>query len=271
MRIGLLSDLHCELAPSRERRWINRYEPLELERRLRGAVELFTGERPDVVLLLGDSAELGDREAFDFVFSRLRQLTEPVVAVAGNHDGGADISALAASASAHGVRLLDGDSLRVEGVTILGARIAPAEPGSPDFRGTLAAPPHDDALILVASHFPLLSHESEIAEAGLPYSGDLVNRAEIQSLLEESRVPTVVFSGHVHSRCSATAGHVLQLTVGAMIESPFDCTIVDIDFGDDGTIAIRRRAYTLGAAAAINPVFTPEDEWWEWRGERWTM
>lgn len=269
MRIGLLSDLHCELAPSHQRSWINRYEPRELERRIREAIEIFAAERPDIALLLGDTAELGDREAFDAVFSLLRSFAGPVAAVAGNHDGGADLSALATSAMAHGVRLLSGDSLRTEGATILGAGIAPAAPASPDFRGVLEAPPRDGPLTIVASHFPLLSHESEITAAGLPYSGDLVNRAEMETLLQRSRIPTVAFSGHVHSRCSATAGRLLQLTVGAMIEPPFDCTVVDIDIHDDYTIAVRRRAFTLGDAPAINPVFAPEDERWEWRGDSW--
>ena len=270
MRIGLLSDLHCELAPSRQRSWINRYEPLELERRLRDAIDIFTAEQPDIVMLLGDTAELGDREALDFVFSRMRSATASIVtAVAGNHDGGADITALIASARAQGVRLLSGDSLNVGGVTILGAGIAPAAPGSPDFRGALPTSRSDGWLTIVASHFPILSHESEITAAGLPYSGDLVDRGEIESLLQEASVPTLVLSGHVHSRCSATAGRVLQLTVGALIEPPFDCTVVDVDIGSDDTIAVRRRAFTLGAAPAINPIFAPEDERWQWRGGRW--
>lgn len=267
MRIGLLSDLHCELAPSRQRSWINHYEPHQLERRLGAAMEIFSAEQPDLVLLLGDTAELGDREAFDFAFSRLQSFAGPVVAVAGNHDVGADATALATSAHAHDVRLLDGDSLRVPDVTILGASVAPAAAGSPDFRGTLPAPPRDSALTIVSSHFPLLTHAPVITTAGLPYSGDLVNRGEIELLLQQSRVPTVVFSGHVHSRCSATAAHVLQLTVAALIEPPFDCTVVDID--NDNDITVRRRAFTLGDAPAVNPVFAPVDERWEWRGDGW--
>jgi predicted phosphodiesterase len=288
MRIGLLSDLHCDLAPSRERSWINRYEPLELPRRLGEALGILSGERPDLILLLGDTTELADREAFDFVLNRVRQSSGSLIAaVAGNHDcdstmaviaesvagkldGGADNGALATSARAHDIRFLNADSARAAGVALLGAGIgrvtAGSSAGSGDFRGALDVPPRDGQFNVVASHFPLISHESEITAAGLPYSGDLVNRAELESLLQRSRVPTVVFSGHVHSRCSAASGNVLQVTIASMIESPFECTVVDIDSADDGLISVRRRAFTLGDPAAVNPVFAPADERWEWRG-----
>lgn len=288
MRIGLLSDLHCDLAPSRERRWINRYEPLELGQRLDTAARIFARERPDLVLLLGDTTELGDRKAFDSVFRRMQELNSPalapipgnhygpitVAAVAGNHDGGSDTrdgaeGALAATARMHDIHFLDADSTHTSGVAILGAGIEPTAPGSSEFRGALSVPPRDGPLTIVASHFPLISPESQITAAGLPYSGDLVNRAELEAQLQLARVPTVVFSGHVHARCSATSGYVLQLTVGAMIEPPFDCTMIDIDFPGGDAIKLWRSVYRLGNRAAVDPVFTPEDEHWEWRG-RWT-
>ena len=287
MRIGLLSDLHYDLAPSRERSWINRYEPLELSRRLDGAIEILAVERPDLILLLGDTTELSDRQAFDFVFSRMRQLGgSPIAAVAGNHDCapavtvaagnvdcGGDDGALATSARVHDIRFLNADSTRAAGVALLGVGIARVAAGSAagsgDFRGALDLPPRDGPFNIVASHFPLISHGSEITAAGLPYSGDLVNRAELEALLLQSRIPTVVFSGHVHARCSAASGNVVQITVASMIESPFECTVVDIDPADDGFISVRRRAFTLGDPAAVDPTFAPADDLWEWRG-RWT-
>ena len=87
-------------------------------------------------------------------------------------------------------------------------------------------------------------------------------------LLQQSRVPTIVFSGHVHSRCSAASGNVLQVTVASMIESPFECTVVEIDTADDESISMTRRAFPLGDPAPVNPVFAPADERWEWRGRQ---
>ena len=40
MRIGVLSDLHCELEPSGSR-WINVFEPEQLDRRMDAALEWF--------------------------------------------------------------------------------------------------------------------------------------------------------------------------------------------------------------------------------------
>jgi predicted phosphodiesterase len=290
MQIGLLSDLHYDLEPSLERGWINRYEPLGLEERLAAAERIFSSERPDVVLLLGDSAEHGDREAFDRVFARMREMglrakpsaasdrvvSTAIATVAGNHDVGSGsseggVSALGESARLSNIRFLVGDSMEVSAHTLLGVGVERSAAGSSQFRGTLCTPPREGALTIVASHFPLLSHRSEITAAGLPYSGDLVNRAELETALQDARVPALVLSGHVHARCSATSGCVLQITVGAMIESPFDCTMVDVELRDGGAIVVRRRVRTLGAAAAVNPVFAPEDERWAWQGHRWAL
>lgn len=282
MRIGLLSDLHCKLAPTRQRSWINRYDPLGLPERLDRALEIFSAERPDLLLLLGDSTELGEPEAFDFVFGRVRtSIGAPITAVAGNHDGaavavvagnvdgGVHQSALSTSARAHGIRFLDADATRTAGAELLGVGITRAADGTSGFSGALPTPSRDAPLCIVASHFPLVSHELEITAAGIPYSGDLVNRARLETLLHRSGVPTVVFSGHVHSRCSAISGNVLQVTVASMIESPFECTVVDVDVAGDDSIIVRRRAFTLGEPAVVNPVFAPADERWEWRGRGW--
>jgi hypothetical protein len=64
-------------------------------------------------------------------------------------------------------------------------------------------------------------------------------------------------------------GNVLQVTVASMIESPFECTVVDMDSAEDDFISVRRRAFALGDPAAVNPVFAPDDERWEWDGGRW--
>ncbi len=279
MRIGILSDLHCDLAPSHERRWINRYEPLELPRRLDDALEIFSRERPDLLILLGDTTELGEREAFDFVFGKVRAASgTPITAVAGNHDGGAAVavvagnvdggvhqSALATSARAHGVEFLDAGATRAATIPLLGVGIARSAAPQSDFAGSLPTLPDDAPLSIIASHFPLVSHEIEITAAGLPYSGDLANRARLEALLHRSGVPTVVLSGHVHSRCSAASGNVLQITVASMIESPFECTVLGIDFDGDDSLYVRRRAFTLGEPAEVDPVFAPADERWEWR------
>ena len=59
---------------------------------------------------------------------------------------------------------------------------------------------------------------------------------------------------------------MLQLTVGALIEPPFDATIVEIDATG---LSARRTARRLGEVAAADPVFAGDDERWKWNDDRW--
>jgi hypothetical protein len=121
-------------------------------------------------------------------------------------------------------------------------------------------------LVVVASHFPVLSEASRVAAAGLPYAGDLVNRADLEGRLGADPLPKVLLSGHIHSRCSAHIGPLLQCTVGAVIEPPFDATIVEID-AKAGSVS--RTARRFGEIAVTDPVFAPDDERWQWADGRW--
>ena len=122
------------------------------------------------------------------------------------------------------------------------------------------------ALVVIASHFPVLSEASRVAAAGLPYAGDLVNRAELERGLRSDPRPKVVLSGHIHARCSFHDGLLLQFTVGALIEPPFDATIVEVDAT---SLSVRRTARRLGEIAQTDPVFAGDDERWQRIDERW--
>ena len=138
-------------------------------------------------------------------------------------------------------------------------------PAPPQYVGQLAGLGEAD-LVVVASHFPLLSEASRVAAAGLPYAGDLVNRADLEAQLRSDPRPKLVLSGHIHARCSTHDGPLLQFTVGAVIEPPFDATLVEID----GT-SVRRTARRLGEIAVTDPVFAADDERWQWTGDRWEL
>ena len=105
-----------------------------------------------------------------------------------------------------------------------------------------------------------------MAAAGLPYAGDLVNRLELEGRLRSDSRPKLVLSGHIHARCSTHDGALLQFTVGALIEPPFDATVVEIE----GT-SVRRTARRLGEIAVTDPVFAADDERWQWTGDRWEL
>jgi hypothetical protein len=266
VRIGVLSDLHCELEPSGSR-WINPYEPEHLDRRIDAALEWFAEPQVNLILLLGDIVQFANTSDLAHAFAHLATAAKdiaPLATVGGNHDLRLG-EEFADSAHEHGILLLYEKPVELGGVAYAGVAIdrgaaPPQYVGRPCERGREAG------LVVVASHFPVLSEATRVAGAGLPYAGDLVNRADVESELRSDPRPTLVLSGHIHSRCSTHDGTLLQFTVGAMIEPPFDATIVELD-----GMSVRRTARRLGEIAVTDPVFAADDERWQWSGDRWTL
>jgi predicted phosphodiesterase len=252
VRIGVLSDLHCELEPTGSR-WINDFEPEQLDRRTDAALEWFAEARADLILLLGDAVQFANLSDLEHVFARLAAAdVAPLATVSGNHDIRLG-DEFAACAHEHGIRLLVGVGVD-------------RGPKPPQYVGRPASWTGDAGLVVVASHFPVLSEATRVAAAGLPYAGDLVNRRELESELRSDQRPKLVLSGHIHARSSTHEGQLLQFTVGAVIEPPFDATIVEID---PASLAVRRTARRLGEIALTDPVFAPDDERWVRSEERW--
>lgn len=262
MRLGVVGDIHWNVDPNAPPQfWHNSYEPEALERRLAEAVALFAREEVQLAVFLGDLSDLGDEASLDEVLARV---PGPLAVVAGNHDG--DRDALERTATRHTTTLLDRHAVTVDDVMILGIGAEAAETGRPRSRSVRPAIPDVGTLLVVASHFPLLSEAGRLAEAGLPYPGDLVDGEVVAKCVAKSQ-PALVLSGHVHARCTRTHGALLQLSVGALIEPPFDAAIVDVALGPPPTV--HRRSHRLGPVAAFEPVFAPEEEQWEWTGTEW--
>jgi hypothetical protein len=184
--------------------------------------------------------------------------------VNGNHDLRLG-EEFAACAREHGIRLLHEEPLELAGLAVTGVGIDRG-PAPPQYVGRAGDPGGGTGLVVVASHFPVLSEAFRVAGAGLPYAGDLVNRAEVEQRLRSDGRPTVVLSGHIHVRCSTHDGPLLQFAVGAIIEPPFDATIVELD---PTAVSARRTARRLGELAVTDPVFVGEDEHWRWSNRRW--
>jgi predicted phosphodiesterase len=266
MRIGVLTDLHCELSPTRARRWINQYEPNHLEARLREAGKRFAQEQVAAVLLLGDSTETADPAAFDHVLTWLKSAGHTVAAVGGNHDWEPS-GALEKVAARHSVLLAGHRPLIVDGLEIAGVEIEPQN-GDRSVFHTAGFEVASRSLIILASHFPVVALADRLAAARLPFPGDITDRHQVAANLARYGVPVVVLSGHIHTRLSEESGRILQLTFGAMIEPPFDMAIVEINSGQQ-TVGVARWCYRLGPKAAVDPVLAPEHEAWSWKSGRW--
>lgn len=264
MRIGVLSDLHCELEPAGSR-WINLFEPEQLDRRTDAALEWFSEAQVDLILLLGDIVQFANPSDLTHVFARLAAAeVAPLATVNGNHDLRLG-EEFAGCAHRHGIRRLDEEPLELAGVVVTGVAVDRG-PAPPQYVGRYVDPGGEADLVVVASHFPVLSEASRVAGAGLPYAGDLVNRADVERLLRSDPRPTVVLAGHIHVRCSTHDGPLLQFMIGALIEPPFDATIVQLDAAG---LSARRTARRLGETAAVDPVFAGDDERWRRTDDRW--
>jgi hypothetical protein len=262
LRLGLLSDLHCELDPQGSR-WINPFEPERLDDRLDDALDWFAASEIDALVLLGDFVQAADPRSLHHAVARVASFTAaPVAAVAGNHDLRVDLPGVARQ---HGLRLLAEEPLELGGVVVAGVGLSRRGAEGPFYLGELA-PVRGNELLVVASHFPLLSEAERLAGAGLPYPGDLVNREALLAEVTAASSPVVVLSGHIHARTAHIDGPVLQCTVGALIEPPFDCTLLELDPEGHGATRTARR---LGPAGAVDPVFAPEGESWHWSTNAW--
>jgi hypothetical protein len=262
VRIGVLSDLHCELEPAGSR-WINPFEPEHLDRRTDAALTWFAEAKVDLIVVLGDSVQFPNASDLAHVFARLAAANvAPLATVSGNHDLRLG-EEFAQCARANGIRLLHEEPLELASVSVVGVGVE-LGPVPPQYLGRCGVLGGRSGFVVVASHFPVLSEATRVAAAGLPYAGDLVNRADLERGLRSNARPAVVLSGHIHARCSTHDGTLLQFTAGALIEPPFDVSIVEIDAPN-----VRRTARRLGRIAVTDPVFADDDERWRWTDDRW--
>jgi hypothetical protein len=266
VRIGVLSDLHCELEPAGSR-WINVFEPEHLDRRTDTALDWFSEARVDLILLLGDVVQFPNPSDLAHVLARLAAAeVAPMATVNGNHDLRLG-EVFAESAREHGIRLLHEEPLELAGVAVTGVAVGRG-PAPPQYVGEIVGLGSAADFVVVASHFPILSEAFRVAGAGLPYAGDLVNRDDLERQLRSDPRPKVVLSGHIHARCSSHDVPLLQFMVGALIEPPFDATIVDID---TTMLRVRRTARRLGDVALADPVFAADEELWQKTGDGWEI
>ena len=258
LRLGVVADVHVAPLGEPPARWHNDYDFVGAPERLRRAVAFFAEEGVDGVVALGDLTHRDDEESRLQVQSLLAGWDGPLWVVPGNHDLAAGLASANESAD-----------LEAPGARLAGLDIQEADDG---FRATSVLPVDSwkDDLTILASHFPLISRADELASRGLPYAGDLVARDALLAALVSRAAPTVVLSGHLHVRDACSSGSLLQLSLAALVEHPFECAIVEVSSGGDLPL-VTRRAEPLAtvAHAERDPLLAPATESWGFTGEDW--
>jgi hypothetical protein len=195
----------------------------------------------------------------------------PVWAVPGNHDVAVDCDrVLAAADGTDGVTALDPRPRALApGVDVCGVRIASDDGGSTARAVRLPeALPDDDPLLVLATHYPVLSVKPRLHARGLRYPGDLVNRREVERLVSARTAPTVVLHGHVHAAVTVTSGALLQIGCAALVEWPHGWTLVEVDTGAAG-VAVRRRRLSRAAPPVTDTTLAPSEADWRYAAGAW--
>jgi predicted phosphodiesterase len=274
MRAGVLTDIHVSLDPERRASWHNEYDFAGTPARLARASELFAAERVELVLALGDLAHDGDAPSLRQAHAPLTG-GPPLHVVGGNHDGARPTAALAAL-GLEGMRLPGWRAHRLTSdARLAGVRVERRAEGRWAAARLPALATWGDEPVLLATHFPVASRVSPVHAHGLPYAGDLVNRAALAGPLLDRSGPTIVLCGHLHVRESAASGSLLQLCFAASIEPPFEATILELE-QDGDALEVTRSAHELGGATAMrrDPRLAPAEEGWSfspragWRRSR---
>lgn len=268
LRIGLLSDLHFDHEATEQRSWIGTYDPVGLPDRIREAFAWFRSEEVALAVVAGDIVETPDIGALEAIFDLLSSTELPVAMVCGNHDVQRE-AWTREHARSRGVRLLD-ESPIIDPVMISGLTAGASARGGGKFaaaEATSSLGPGDVGRIVV-SHFPLVSEAERLADAGLPYPGNLVNRRELLGELRAAAGPVIVLSGHIHARTATAVDNVLQLCCGALIEPPYDAAILTVS---ESLCDVRRVVRRLAPQVSCEPVFAADVERWTWNGEIWQL
>ena len=104
------------------------------------------------------------------------------------------------------------------------------------------------------THYPAISFSEEVSSAGLVYGDNLEDLEEVARLLLGREAPTVVVNGHVHLRATRIEGPVLQVSCAALVEPPFEVTLLDLVKLGGGRVKVRRESTSL---TVRSPAFSP--------------
>jgi len=243
LRIGVVSDIHFTTDLTRELRWHGPFDIAGVLPRLRAGLDWFADQEVDALALLGDLSNDGDDEALDAVLTCVAEHWSGIaLVVAGNHD-----TLERAGAVDEAIRRIGASGLAPAGAPEIefgGLRITGPEPDPTAL---------DGGPLVLLSHWPLFSRRRAFAAAGLAYSGVLPGAAAIDAALAAREAPTLILAGHVHARDSFCQGRALQMTVGALVEAPFELTVIDVLLRDRA-LSVERQTLQLPGPAPSGPM-----------------
>lgn len=256
--------------------------PYEYERsddivRYRRALGRCVEEGVEVVALLGDLSRIGDAESLETGLKLAARTGRAVWAVSGNHECYGRVDALARA-----VRWIGADNVRLAtplgevvegGIRIAGIGVTSENRGytacsdeRPDVSGW------KDELVVWLSHYPMVSFAEKASAAGLWYGdNDLEDLEETARPLLERRAPTVVISGHMHIRDDLVSEKVLQVACAALMEAPFEITLLDLQI-EDGRISVRKESVPIVPSPpdVELPVLSPPRQEWVFEAGEWS-
>ncbi len=273
MRLGILTDIHLSPPDSPPTAWHNPYQLDTVRERLAQSIRFLEAEGVDRIAVLGDLTHHGDEPSLQEAIAILATANVPVWVLPGNHDLSPERTTLDALIAAHGEGMVEAlgpealplnDAWRVAGLPIERAR---------DGRGFVASPVPEseswgDRPVLLLSHFPVVSLQSECAGAGLKYAGDLHNAGVVATSCIDRAVPTLVINGHLHVRHATARGPTLQAACGAQVDSLFEATVVDLNAWNEGRV--RWTATPIQPVwPGRSPALSDGRQAWAWDGGAW--
>ncbi len=277
MRFGIITDVHLASAGASSLSWHNAYAMADAATRFRDALARCVAAEVDAIAVLGDLSNDGDDASLDDGVRLAAASGRPVWLVPGNHDVIARPDALAtaiARVGADAVRLAPpggvplGDGVRLAGLAALTRDQLPKDTVV-RAAAPLPVPAWGDDFVLLLAHYPLLSLAERAADAGLKYAGDLANLDALATPLRRRAAPTVVAHGHLHLRDASSVGRVLQISCAALIEPPFEVTLLDIAL-HAGRATVRRESVPVVPSPDVRlPVLAPLDGAWTFEVGAW--
>jgi predicted phosphodiesterase len=274
LRLGIIADAHLSPSGTRVSSSHTEYENTDTMVAYRLALRRCLWEDVDGVALPGDLSQSGDDESLEAGVKMAAESGLKVWAVAGDHDCSQREDALAGAirrVGADTVRLVTpkgeavGGGPRVAGLSVTsGNRGYAAGPdGKPDVSGWEVDP------VVWLTHFPMISFSEQVSRAGLIYGNDLEDLEEVAQPLLGRSAPTVVVNGHIHLRNTRAKGKVLQVSCAALLDPPFEVTLLDLEPEGDRLVLRRESVALVPSLSGRVPTFSPPRQEWVFEAGAW--